>query len=295
MRSCISMSKVCLVLEGGGNRGVYTSGVLDAFLDNNIDIKTVYGVSAGALNALSYLSKQKGRSFNINKEFVTGNKCINYKRIFVGNIVSLDYLFEGNETVEEFNLEEFNKREKFVVTCSDIVTGNALYKTIENYDKDLPYIKASASLPLFSKIVEVDSYKLLDGGICDSIPALKALQDGYDKIIVILTRHKEYVAKPYKFMSLYMTKYIKYPNLIRAMETRCEKYNVTRDAIENLEKEGKMLAVYPSEELVISRLEKDVNKLEEIYNIGYKDGINMIEKIKEYIGGLKVEKKCKTR
>ena len=157
--------KTGLVLEGGGNRGVYTSGVLDAFLDYGIDIKTIYGVSAGALNALSYLSKQKGRSLRVNREFISGNRCINYKRIFIGNIVSLDYLFQGNDAIEEFDLEEFNKREKFVVTCTDIVSGNALYKTIEDYDKDLPYIKASASLPLFSKVVEVDSYKLLDGGI----------------------------------------------------------------------------------------------------------------------------------
>ena len=289
------MSKVCLVLEGGGNRGVYTSGVLDAFLDNDIDIKTIYGVSAGSLNALSYLSKQRGRSFKINKEFVTGNKCIDYKRIFVGNIVSLDYLFEGNEDIEPFDLEEFDKRDKLVVNCTDMVTGNAIYKTIDDYNKDLPYIKASASLPLFSRIVEIDSYKLLDGGICDSIPALKALQDGYDKIIVILTRDRNFMAKPYKFMSLYLTKYIKYPNFIRAMETRSEKYNVTRDVIELLEKEGKILPIYPSRELIISRLEKDVNKLEEIYSIGYKDGIDMIEKVKSYIGGNKIEKESKKR
>ena len=186
------MKKVCLVLEGGGNRGVYTAGVLDAFLDNGIVIPNVYGVSAGALNAISYLSKQKGRSLQISKDYFRSQECVNFKRVLRGkSIVNLDYLF--SETAETIDLEEFNKNENFIAVSTNVVTGAPVYKKIDDYKKDIQYIKASASLPIFSKIVEVDSLKLLDGGISDSIPVVKALADGFDKVIVVLTRDKNFV------------------------------------------------------------------------------------------------------
>lgn len=287
------MSKVCLVLEGGGNRGSYTAGVLDAFLDNNIYIPNIYAVSAGALNSLSYLSRQRGRSFRINKEYALSKRCIDYKRILkLQSVLNLDFLFnEVNNEIDPFDVEEFDKnKENFIVTCTNIVTGAPVYKNISYYQRDLEYIKASASLPLFTKIVEVDSLKLLDGGMSDSIPVIKALEDNYDKIIVVLTRDKEYKCKPYKLMNAYKTKYFRYPNLIKSMENRFNKYNVTRDLIVSLEKQGKVLAIYPSEQLIISNLEKNEDKLTNVYNIGYNDATRMISKIKKYIGGKNNEK-----
>jgi predicted patatin/cPLA2 family phospholipase len=127
--------------------------------------------------------------------------------------------------------------------------------------------------------------KLLDGGLSDSIPIVKALQDGYDKIIVVLTRDKDYVCKPYKSMHLYRTKYVKYPRLIEAMENRYNKYNVTRDLIEALNNEGKIIAIYPSKPININHLEKNGDKLLKIYNLGYQDCLKLSDKIKEYIGG----------
>ena len=119
------MGKICLVLEGGGNRGVYTSGVLDAFLENNIDIRDIYGVSAGALNALSYLSKQKGRSLKINKEYIYNEQCVNYKRLFLGkNVVDLNYILEEiNMKDDPLNMEEFNKSKNFVVVATNVLGG----------------------------------------------------------------------------------------------------------------------------------------------------------------------------
>jgi len=297
MLHCISMSRVCLVLEGGGNRGAYTSGVLDAFLDSNIDIKSVYGVSAGALNALSYLSKQKGRSLLVNKQVVLNDKYISYKNILNGkNVVNLDKLLDlSNTDLPPFDLETFNQREKYVVTCTNVLTGAPVYKEITDYNSDVQYIKASASLPLFSKIVEVDSLKLLDGGISDSIPVLKAINDGYDKVVVVLTRDKDYVSMPYKLLRAYKIKYFKYRNLLDTMSNRFNKYNVTRDLIENYEKEKKVIAIYPSQPLVIKNLEKDENKIDEIYKLGYEDAMSMISKIKQFVGEEKHEQEQKSK
>lgn len=285
------MEKICLVLEGGGNRGVYTAGVLDAFLDNKIDIPNVYGVSAGALNAISYLSKQKGRSLQISKDYFRSQECVDFKRVLRGkSIVNLDYLF--SETAELIDLDEFHRNENFVVTCTNILTGAPVYKKIEDYNKDLDYIKASASLPLFSKVVEVDGLKLLDGGISDSIPVMQALNDGFDKIIVVLTRHKDFVCHPYKHMGVYKAKYHKYPNFIKTMENRYNKYNVTRDLIDNLEKDNKIIAIYPSQQLIVSHLEKNEKKIDDAYQLGYDDAIRLMDEIKQYIG-VKVYEKTK--
>lgn len=280
--------KICLILEGGGNRGNYTSGVLDAFLDNDIFIPNIYAVSAGALNALSYLSKQKGRSIRISKEYYFSKNCLDYKRILkFKDVLNLDYLLnEVNNQLDPFDKKEFDKnKNNFVVTCTDVVTGLPVYKRIDDYTKDLKYIKASASLPLATSIVEVDSYKLLDGGISDSIPLIKAIEDNYDKIILVLTRDKEYISKPYSLIKAYKAKYFKYPKLIKSMENRYNKYNVTRDLIAKLEKDKKVFAIYPSKPLEIANLEKDINKLDLVYKLGYDDASKLIDKIKEYMEG----------
>ena len=146
---------------------------------------------------------------------------------------------------------------------------------------------------MFSKIVKVDNLKLLDGGASDSIPIVKALEDGYDKVIVVLTRDREFVASPYGLMHAYKAKYFMYPNLIKALENRYNKYNVTRDLIASLEQENKIIAIYPSKPIVIKNLEKDADKLKSIYELGYQDAMLMMDKIKNYIGGTKDEKKYK--
>lgn len=281
------MSKVCLVLEGGGNRGVYTSGVLDAFMDNNIDIKNVYGVSAGALNALSYLSKQKGRSLKLNKEYIYSEQCVNYKRLFLGkSVVDLNYILDDvNIKQEPLDLEKFDENENFIVVATNVITGAPVYKKIDDYKKDYEYIKASASLPIFTKIVNIGNLKLLDGGLSDSIPVVKAINDGYDKVIVVLTRDINFVCNPYKHINVYKTKYLMYPNLISTMENRHNKYNVTRDLITQFQQEGKVLAIYPSKKIEIKHLENDMDKIDDVYNLGYSDALNMIKQIKDFIRG----------
>lgn len=273
---------------------MYTTGILDAFLENNIFINNIYGVSAGALNAMSYLSKQKGRSYRVNKEYIFKN-CVDYKRVLQGKaILDLDYLFnEVNKKLDIFDVSMFEKNiGEYIVNAVDVKTGNTIYKSIKNYG-DYPYIKASAALPLFAKSVEIDGLKLIDGGVGDPIPVMKAINDGYDKIVVVLTRHKEYEAKPYKLMNLYKIKYKKYPKLIETLKNRHNKYNTTRDLIEQLEKEGKVFSIYPSEELVISHLERDMDTIDSVYEIGYQDGLKIVNQVKRYIGGRTNEQKRK--
>ena len=286
------MSKVCVVLEGVGNRGIYTTGVLDAFLENDIFINNIYGVSAGALNAMSYLSKQKGRSYRVNKEYIFKN-CINYKRLLQGkSILNLDYLFnEVNLELDKLDIEamEANMGE-YIVTCLDMKTGRPVYKKIESY-QDYPYIQASASLPLFTTSMKLDGTKLLDGGFCDPIPVMKAIDDGYDKVIVICTRHKEFEAKPYSLMNLYKIKYRRYPEMLATFKNRYNKYNITRDIIEDLSNKGKVFAIYPSEELHIAQLEKDMSVIEYVYKVGYQDGLNIIKELNKFLGGRVNEKK----
>lgn len=282
------MSKVCLVLEGGGNRGIYTSGVLDAFLENKIYINDIYGVSAGALNALSYISRQKGRSLRINKEFMLNKDSVDAKRIlFNKDVLNLDLLINDiNFGSDPLDLEAFNKyNSKYIVTCTNVNTGTPFYKQISDYEKEKDYIKASASLPLFTNVCKVDGLELLDGGISDSIPVFKALEDGYDKVIVILTRDKDFKCEPYDLMKLYKIKYSKYPNLLLTMNNRHNKYNTTRDLIEQYSLEGKVVALYPSEKLDISNLDKSIEKIEKVYDLGYQDGLKFCEIIKEIVKG----------
>ena len=286
------MSKVCLVLEGGGNRGIYTTGVLDAFLEKGLFINNIYGVSAGALNAMSYLSKQQGRSYRINKEYIFKD-CINYKRMLQGkSILNLDYVFnEVNRELDKLDIEAFEKNMgDYIVTCLDMKTGRPVYKKIESYE-DYPYIQASASLPLFASCVNVDGMKLIDGGFGDSIPVMKAIDDGYDKVVVICTRHKEYESKPYSLMNLYKIKYRKYPEMLATFKNRYIKYNITRDIMEDLAQNGKVFPIYPREELHIGNLEKDMKVIEYTYNLGYQDGLKMVSEVEKFLGGRVNEKK----
>ena len=196
-----------------------------------------------------------------------------------------------NKKLDIFDVSMFEKNiGEYIVNAVDVKTGNTIYKSIKNYG-DYPYIKASAALPLFAKSVEIDGLKLIDGGVGDPIPVMKAINDGYDKIVVVLTRHKEYEAKPYKLMNLYKIKYKKYPKLIETLKNRHNKYNTTRDLIEQLEKEGKVFSIYPSEELVISHLERDMDTIDSVYEIGYQDGLKIVNQVKRYIGRTNEQKR----
>ena len=280
------MGKSVLVLEGGAMRSLYTSGVLDVFMNNNIDIDCTVGVSAGALVGSNYVSNQKGRTANINI-----NYCKDSKYIGVGAIknnkglIGFDYLFGEIAKDNPFDEKEFfSTKKRFVTGVTNCITGKTEY-----FDKDLKntykLLQASSSMPLVSKIVEINGKPYLDGAIDCNVPIDWALDQGYEKIVVVLTRNKEYRKQPLsnKMKKMYNLVYKKYPNLLKTMYDRPNKYNETYDEIEKLERENRIFVFRPKNNVDISRLERDQEKLRDLYEEGIDEAEKQLENLKKYL------------
>lgn len=290
--------KVSLVLEGGGMRGMYTSGVLDAFMDNNIFINNIYAVSAGCYNALFYLSRQRGKCYKVNSTYLKDKRYIDVKRILVGkSAVNTDFIFnEIFKELEPFDYTAFNKYVgEFYAVSTNALTGEPYYARIKNLEEDKEYVKASAALPLFTHLVKYNELVLSDGGDADSIPVMKAIEDGFDHNIVILTRPKGFILGDNKLMKFNKIRYKKYPNLIKTMENRKIKYNETLKLLEKLESENKVIVIRPKKELDIGNLEKNEERIRTIYEMGYDDGVKYISEIKRFLKGDENVKKEKRR
>lgn len=275
-----------LVLEGGGMRGLYTSGVLDCFLEKGLIFPYVIGVSAGACNGLNYISRQKRRSKEVNIRFANDSRYINFTNIFKReDVFGLDFLFEDiTNELNPFDFETFNNaKEKFVVCCTDCERGRAVYYDNKNCKNILEATKASSSLPFLNSIVEFDGRYLLDGGIADSIPIKKSIDDGNEKNVIIMTRNRGYRKKPFKFRRLAKGIYKDYESLVDTMLNRYKIYNDTLDYIEELEQSGKVFVIQPESPVNVKRAERDVRKLEELYDQGYKDGDRYFNEIKDWM------------
>lgn len=266
------INNIGLVLEGGGMRGVFTNGVLDYFLDKNIEFPYTIGVSAGAGNGLSYISKQRGRGKQVNidqyeKYNFVGLKFLIKKR----SIFDFDYLYhEIPEKILPYDYEAyFSSRQRFEMVTSNCLSGEANYLE-DKSDKDrlLAIARASGSLPFVCPIAYVDGVPMLDGGITDSIPIERAQSQGYKKNIVVLTRNKDYRKKG-KDLKLPPFVYRKYPAIRRAMEQRSTLYNNQLALIDKLEEEGKVFVIRPERPIEVDRLEKDISKLRALYEEGY--------------------------
>ena len=198
-------NKVCLVLEGGAMRGIYTAGVIDVFLKRNIHVDAIIGTSAGALFGINYVSNQKERAIRYNKHYCKRKDYMGfYSLITTGNIMNKEFCFDKlvNE-LDPFDFETFkNSKIKFYVTVTNLETGEAEYPQIKDFNQDMEYLRASGSMPCLSKIVEINGNKYLDGGIADSIPLRKAKEMGYGKIIVVTTRPIEYRKEKYTLKGL---------------------------------------------------------------------------------------------
>jgi predicted patatin/cPLA2 family phospholipase len=280
------ISETGLVLEGGGMRGVYTAGVLEYFLEQELFFPYVIGVSAGACNAASYLSKQKGRNKIVNVDYVTDPRYISWRNYFKSHqFFGMDFIFDEipNKLVP-YHYDEFYKNQsEFVIGATDCHTGEPVYFKKEDYGKDmLKILKASSSLPFIAPEVNFQSRILLDGGISDPIPIKKAQQDGFKKNIVILTRNRGYFKKPSKFEFLVRRKYPDYTGLQKALSARYQIYNETLRYLEQEEKKGTVLVVQPQEPLAVGRMERDPRKLEKLYLNGYEDARRSFEKIKQF-------------
>lgn len=274
-----------LVLEGGAMRGLYTAGVLDVFLENNIKVDGIIGVSAGVLFGVNYLSKQKGRAIRYNKKFAKDKRYMGMRSFLTtGNIINKDFAYyEIPFKIDVFDEETFEKSNTdFWATVTNIETGEAEYLKLTNVFEQMELLRATSAMPIVSEIIEIDGKKYLDGGVSDSIPVEKCKSMGYDKIIVILTRIIEYRKKKAS-STLAKIKYKEYPKLIETMENRYKKYNETVEKIIDMENKKEIFVIRPSKDLKIKRIEKDVDKLQAMYDLGVSDCKKQLEKLKEYI------------
>ncbi len=277
--------KVGLVLEGGAMRGLYTAGVLDVFLDENIEVDTMIGVSAGAVFGINYLSHQKGRVLRYNKKYAGDKRYMSFTSLLkTGDIVNKDFTYyEMPSKLDIFDEKEFEKsKTKFYATVTNLETGKAEYIRITDAFKQLEYLRASASMPLVSNIVEIGNQKYLDGAVADSIPIDKIIEMGCDKIIVVLTKPKGY-RKRKSTNSLMTARYKEYPKFRRAFNNRYKNYNESLDKIAKLESEGKIFVLRPSEKVKVKRIEKNANRLEKMYKLGVKDAKNKMSSLKKYL------------
>ena len=276
-----------LVLEGGAMRGMFTAGVIDVMMENGIEYDGIIGVSAGAAFGCNYKSKQIGRVIRYNMKFCNDKRYSGIRSLLkTGNIYNTEFAYgEVPLKHDVFDFDTYqNDPTDFYVVCTDVETGEAVYHIYGGKDDHgFDWIRASASMPMVSQIVEIDGQKLLDGGIADSIPVRYFETIGYDKTIVVLTQPEHYQKKPNRLMPLIRLKYKKYPKLAEAMEKRHLVYNQTLAYVEEQEKLGKLFVIRPPHKLQIGKVEKDPSKLKEIYDIGRETVAPQVSAIKEFL------------
>ena len=277
--------KIGLVLEGGAMRGMFTAGVLDVLLDEQIAVDGAVTVSAGALFGINYPAKQRGRVLRYNLKYLHDKRYMGWHSLFTtGNVVNKAFAFyELPFTLDPFDQATFAASQiDFWVTLTNIETGEPEYVKITDAFAQMEALRATSAMPMVSRVVEIEGKKYLDGGISDSIPLDKAMALGYDKIIVILTRPLDYRKKPSNNW-LFKLFYRHYPKLIERWENRYAEYNQAVEKVIEMEKAGKIFVIRPSESLDISRLEKDLTKVQAMYDLGVKDGQAALSELKNYL------------
>ena len=259
-------------MEGGAMRGMFTAGVIDVMMENGIDFDGAIGVSAGAAFGCNYKSRQIGRVIRYNTRFCQDKRYGNFGVLLkTGNYYSKEFCYEEVPMVHDifdFDTYERNPME-FYVVATDVVTGNAVYHKLEDrHDHGFEWIRASASMPLVSQIVEIDGGKYLDGALSDSIPIQYFESIGYNRNVVILTRPLDYRKKEDRLLPLMRLYYRKYPELVEAMSARQQEYNHILDYIRRKEEKDEILVIRPPQSLPIGRTESDPEKLRLVYEIG---------------------------
>lgn len=277
--------KIGIVLEGGAMRGMYTAAILDAFLDEGIPADIMVGVSAGALFGVNYVSKQKGRVIRYNKRFTSDPDYLGIKPLLKeGNIIGTELAYERLPfELDPFDNETYMASDtKFYAVITNLETGKAEYVHVVDAAEQMDVLKASGSMPTVSRPVELDGKLYLDGAIGDSIPFEWMMDQGVDRIIVILTRDESYRKKPMnKAMTLPYRR--KYPLFAKGMMRRHLLYNTQTDVLKHYEEQGKAFVIRPSEPITIGRIERDPDKLQQVYDLGLRDAADIMDALKAYI------------
>ena len=268
-----SLTPGALVLEGGGMRGAFTAGVLDYLLDKDIMFDHIYGVSIGACHACSYISRQRGRAFRIVADYVNDPRYMGYRHLLKeGNMFATDFVYRRiPDELDPFDYETFrNYGGDFRVVMTDCDTGKPVYARVKDLKTDIDYVRASASLPGFSRIVHLPCGDCLDGGMVDSIPVKKAFADGSKKVVAVLTRDEDYVKSPSKAYRITRVLHPLHPKLNDSIKHRHEMYNETTGYITEKEASGELFVIRPEKaDINIERLERNRDKLEALYEKGY--------------------------
>jgi len=282
------MTKKGLILEGGAMRGLFTAGVMDVLMENGVEFDGIIGVSAGAAFGCNYKSGQIGRALRYNIKYCRDKRYCGINSLLKsGNIYNTDFCYgEVPLSLDKFDFDAYLKNPaEFYVVCTDVESGRPVYhKYTGAEDSGFDWIRASASMPLVSQIVNIDGKKLLDGGISDSIPVKYFESIGYNKNVAVLTQTKEYRKGKNRMMPLIRRRYKMYPKLIEVAENRFLMYNEQKEYVSKREAEGELFVIRPDEPIPVGRVEKNPKKLKLAYDIGRSTANKKLDGLIAYLG-----------
>lgn len=282
------MYQAAAVFEGGGMRGGYSTGVIDVFLEHDIEFSSIYAVSAGACHAASFVSKQHNRAFRISTNYLHDkNYCSLKNLITTGNLFGTEMLFyRFHNELDPFDYDTFAAYQgKFYAAATNLSTGEAEYfpVTAEDSHNGFPPVQASSSMPLLARNVRIGEYEYLDGCIADSIPVRRAISDGNKKVVLILTRPPDHRKGKNLLLPLYRVRYHRYPNFLARCADRNARYNETMDFIQKEEDAGRIFVIRPENPLPVGVVTRSKEKLKALYDIGHNDAEKRIDELLSYL------------
>ncbi|HJJ66251.1 MAG TPA: patatin family protein [Methanocorpusculum sp.] len=275
-----------IIFEGGGMRGAYTAGIIDALLEHDMNFEYCYGISSGATHATTYLSKQRGRAIQIVTDYIKDKRYFSIKNLIkTGNLFNVDFIYDT--IPHELNPYDYetakNNPAKFFVGVINMETSKGEFLRVKDIEEEYMKVCASMSLPLIANMVEIDGQRYLDGGIADSLPIQRSINDGNKKSVLVLTQDATYRKKLDKILPLVAIKYRKFPGFVHMVKTRHIRYNASLDQIAEEEKAGRAFVLRPKKPVKIGRLELNRKKMLALYREGYEDGIEAMPRLKAFL------------
>ncbi|HJJ69720.1 MAG TPA: patatin family protein [Methanocorpusculum sp.] len=275
-----------IIFEGGGMRGAYTAGIIDALLEHDMNFEYCYGISSGATHATTYLSRQRGRAIQIVTDYIKDKRYFSIKNLIkTGNLFNVDFIYDT--IPHELNPYDYetakNNPAKFFVGVINMETSKGEFLRVKDIEEEYMKVCASMSLPLIANMVEIDGQRYLDGGIADSLPIQRSINDGNKKSVLVLTQDATYRKKLDKILPLVAIKYRKFPGFVHMVKTRHIRYNASLDQIAEEEKAGRAFVLRPKKPVKIGRLELNRKKMLALYREGYEDGIEAMPRLKAFL------------
>ena len=279
--------KTALSMEGGAMRGMFTCGVIDVLMENGITFDAAAGISAGAAFGCNYKSRQIGRPIRYNKRYGSDPRYMSFRSLLkTGDLYNADFCYrELPDVLDPFDRKAFRDNPMaFYIGATDVKTGQSVYHLCsDGEERDILWMRASASMPLVSRPVDVDGYLLLDGGITDPVPLDHMQSLGFDRHVVILTQPKGYRKSPTRGLMLMQWMLRRYPAVAEAMDERHAVYNRQMDEIDRQEAEGSIFVIRPPQPLGIHRTEKRPEELERVYQTGRREAEARLQAMKEFL------------